>query len=69
MSTLEQLKAYVTATNKVLKEAVHSMDVIILLRNAHPMYRPDFARTLLNEGEITKEQSTEFIKIVTRHAD
>jgi len=69
MSTLEHLKAYVVAGNKVLKDAVHSMDVIILLRNSHPAYRPDFARALLNEGKITKEQSAEFIKIVTRHAD
>jgi hypothetical protein len=38
------LENYVVAHNNVLREAVKHMSTTILLRNAHPAYRADFAR-------------------------
>ena len=60
----KELEQFVYAWNTCLKEVVKHMDTIILLRNAHPVYRTDFAYRLRDEGIITIEQSKEFIKIV-----
>jgi len=39
------------------------MDLIVLLRNAWPPYRADFARELYSEGQITANQLKEFTTI------
>ena len=57
-----ELELLVVAYNSCLREAVKGMNIIILLRNAHPLYRSDFAYELRDVGLITKEQSTEFVK-------
>ena len=59
----KELERYVVSTNKVLKNVVENMNLIALLRNAHPIYRGDFARELYREGSITKEEAKEFINI------
>jgi hypothetical protein len=59
-----ELENYVIAWNKYLKDVVKSMNIIILLRNAHPMYRADFAYKLRDAGLIKPEQVSEFIKPV-----
>jgi len=52
----------VVAMNKYLKDAVKDMNIIILLRNCHPLYREDHALTLYKNGIITREQAIEFTK-------
>jgi len=66
MTTLQELKQYVIAWNTVLREAVHQMEPIILLRNAHPADRGIFASKLLEEKLISKTEAIEFIRIVGR---
>lgn len=61
-SVIEHLKNYVISTNTILRETINGMEPIILLRNAHPTYRPDFAQVLVKDGIITKEQAEEFIR-------
>jgi hypothetical protein len=63
-TTRKELEQYVCAWNKYLKESVHNMDLITLLRNAAPNYRGYFALTLYNEKQISKEVCKEFYKIV-----
>jgi hypothetical protein len=63
-SIRRELEIYVAAWNKYLVEAVKSMSIIILLRNAPPSYRADHARKLLLAGAITREQVKEFVKIL-----
>lgn len=63
-STRKLLEQYVIACNKYLKEVVQNMDLIILLRNSHSIYRSNFAMMLYNENQISKEQVTEFTKVV-----
>lgn len=62
--TRRELERWVIAMNKFLWDTVGEMNVIILLRNAFPPYRADFARRLYNEKVITKEQVQEFVKIL-----
>ena len=62
-SLRRELECYVVSCNKYLRKAVKSMDFITLLRNAHPAYRPDFARDLRKAETISEEASKEFIKI------
>ena len=62
--TRKELENWVVAMNKMLRDAVEGMDIIILLRNAFPPYRADYARKLYQEGVITKEQVNEFVKIL-----
>ena len=62
-SLRRNLEDYVVAHNKVLKKAVKDMSPIILLRNAHTTYRPDFARELRKAGAISEYDSKEFINI------
>lgn len=59
-----ELEMYISAFNKYLKDVVGSMDIIILLRNAYPTYRSDYASQLYKEGSITKDQAKEFVKFV-----
>jgi hypothetical protein len=66
MMTLTLFKAYVIAWNTPLRESVHQMSPIILLRNAHPTYRGVFASQLLEAGYITKFEASEFITTVGR---
>ena len=60
MTTRKGLESWVVAMNKYLKDTVQTMDVIILLRNAFPPYRADYASKLYFEGVITKQQAQEF---------
>ncbi len=63
-SLRRELENYVIAWNSYLKEVVAGMSYIILLRNANPSFRSDFAYRLLREGLITKEEAKEFVKLV-----
>jgi hypothetical protein len=58
------LEQYTVAWNTPLKETVQVMDYVTLLRNVHPFYRASFATTLLNEKVITREEASEFVKLV-----
>jgi hypothetical protein len=61
-----ELEAYVIAWNNCLKKAVETMDLITLLRNSHPTFRPDFAAKLKDAGMISPFEASEFVKIVGR---
>jgi hypothetical protein len=56
-----ELEAFVYAWNTTLKEAVKTMDIIILLRNAHPAYRSTFASKAFEIGLISDRQRSEFV--------
>jgi len=58
------LENYVIAWNTALRGSVQHMDVITLLRNSHPSYRDVFARLMMDDGEITKDECNEFIKMI-----
>jgi hypothetical protein len=64
MNIRKDLELYVSAWNVYLKETVKTMDIITLLRNAHPTYRPAFASKLLEEKMISKDEAREFVKII-----
>jgi hypothetical protein len=64
MVTRESLERFVFAWNTPLKESVQSMDLVILLRNAHPIYRAAYAAEFRNAGLLSSELASEFIKIV-----
>ena len=53
----------VTSINSPLREAVKTMDWVILLRNCHPNHREGHARELLRLKEISKKEASEFIRI------
>jgi hypothetical protein len=59
------LEGFVIAWNTPIREAVSSMDVIELLRNAHPSYRGVYASELHDAGEISKFDLSEFVYIKT----
>ena len=59
-----ELEETVCAWNTILKDAVKTMDNIILLRNCHPSLRADMAYQLKDAGMITKDELTEFTKPV-----
>jgi hypothetical protein len=59
-----ELERFVYAWNTPLKESVQSMDLVILLRNAHPSYRAVYAAELRNAGLLSNEDASEFVKIV-----
>jgi len=61
-SLRKEVENMVLSCNKYLKEVIKTMDNIILLRNVHPTYRPDFAVKLKDAGMITELQSREFQK-------
>ena len=54
------LEAHVVSHNAPLAKVVRKMDPIILLRNAHPTERAEFANLLANCGTISKDQAKEF---------
>jgi hypothetical protein len=60
----EELERFVFAWNTPLKEAVKTMDLVILLRNCHPLYRAAYAAELRNAGLLLPEECSEFLKIV-----
>lgn len=64
MSIKTDLERLVYSTNVVLKDAVKDMGYIALLRNLHPIYRPDYAMRLYRQNLITKEETHEFVKFV-----
>lgn len=59
-----ELERLVYSTNIVLKDKVHDMGYIALLRNLHPIYQSDFAMKLFRQNLITKEETKEFVKFV-----
>ena len=65
-SVRRALEAHVIGCNKPLAPVVRKMNIIILLRNAHPHERVNFAYSLLNSGSITQEQLKEFNKPISR---
>ena len=58
------LENYVIAWNTALRGSVQHMDVITLLRNSHPAYRDVFARLMMDDGYLTRDAASEFLKIV-----
>ncbi len=64
MSIKTELERLVYSTNTVLKDKVHDMGYIALLRNLHPIYRPDFAMKLFRQNLITKDETHEFVKLI-----
>ena len=62
-SLRRELELFVTSTNFLLKKVVKTMPPIILLRNAHPSYRGNFATELKNTGLINENELKKFIKI------
>ena len=64
--TRKLLEDYVIAWNTSLREVVSQMSPVILLRNAHPTYRGNFASKLLDEGILTKIEANEFVTTVGR---
>jgi len=62
-SLRRELELFVASTNISLKKVVKTMPPIILLRNAHPSYRGNFATELKNTGLINENELKEFTKI------
>lgn len=60
----QNIEQNVLCYNKELKDVVKKMDMIILLRNAHPVDRSVFTFACLREKMINKEQAKEFVKII-----
>jgi len=63
-TTRKLLEQDVCAWNICLKETAPTMDLVILLRNSHPIYRAAFASKLLDEKQISKHAAAEFLKFV-----
>jgi len=59
-----ELEMNVRSVNKELKETVHTMTPLILLRNLHPSYRENFALKLKDAGLLTREETKEFAKLL-----
>jgi hypothetical protein len=59
-----ELERFVFAWNTPLKDAVLTMDLVILLRNCHPLYRSAYAAELRNAGLLDADSASEFTKIV-----
>jgi hypothetical protein len=64
MTTRKFLESLVISINAPLRSVVKDMDLIILLRNMHPIERGYCAHELYRNGELTKEQAREFTKIL-----
>ena len=60
ISVRRDLERHVAAHNKCLCKAVRQMPILVLLRNAHPIQRSEFAHILCDCSMITKSQLTEF---------
>jgi hypothetical protein len=63
-SLRKELEVYVIAWNTCLRDRVKLMSPVLLLRNAHPAFRSDFAAKLKELGLLKEEESKEFIKFV-----
>lgn len=59
-SVRRELEGYVMGWNNVLKDTVGKMSIVMLLRNAHPAYRPTFATACVEEGLISDSAASEF---------
>ena len=68
MTIRQELELQVSAVNNVLKSRVKSMSLITLLRNIHPTYRKDYTLQLLREKQITREEASEFTKLIGHDA-
>lgn len=66
-SVRRALECNVVAHNKYLEGKLKAMSLIILLRNAHPTDRSDFAHSLFNCGSITKAELAEFNSPLRSH--
>jgi hypothetical protein len=55
-----ELEGYVIGWNTVLRDSVRNMDTVLLLRNAHPAYRPTFATACAAAGLISESEADEF---------
>lgn len=55
------LEQSVCAYNSPLKDVVSSMDIIVLLRNAHPIDRTNLTFALYRNGKISKAEAKEFV--------
>jgi hypothetical protein len=64
MNVRKLMEADVIAHNRNLRPVVAQMPILILLRNTHPMYRADYTYKLLREGQITRQEAKEFVKLV-----
>ena len=64
----QELELQVSAVNNMLKSRVKSMSLITLLRNIHPTYRKDYTLQLLREKQITREEASEFTKLIGHDA-
>ena len=62
-SLRRELELFVSAWNTPLKDVLVCMPTVLLLRNAHPTYRPDLAAQCLREGLLSKEEAKEFTAI------
>jgi hypothetical protein len=62
-SLRRELENYVIAWNTCLRPVVRKMSLVLLLRNAQPTYRSDFAYKLRDAGLMTKEEIKEFVKL------
>ena len=68
MTIRQELELQVSAVNNVLKNRIKSMSLITLLRNIHPTYRKDYTLQLLREKQITREEASEFTKLIGHDA-
>ena len=64
MQIRKRLESYVLGGNKYLREVIETMSIPILLRNAQPIYRPDFARECERVKLITSQEAKEFVLIL-----
>jgi len=64
MITIKQLQDDVVSVNNVLREKVHEMDTIELLRNCHPFNRSKYAYELLREGVLSEIEAKEFTQTI-----
>ena len=60
-SVRQQLELFVYAFNTPLKDVVQTMDVVTLLRNAHPTCRSAFASQMKDAGLLSARNAEEFI--------
>ena len=63
LSIRTELENFVIAYNKVLKDVVSTMPILILLRNTHPSIRGDYSYRFKEIGLLTAEEIKEFTAI------
>ena len=65
MTTRELMKRNASACNCMLTpDVLNEKADLELLKNCHPLARPEFARQLHLENKLTKDQLKEFIQIL-----